>query len=170
MKKFLLSTIVIASFVVYMFYQNVQARPIVVRPQIALNSSNGSIPSISPATPSIQSETTNPSVPTSTQTPPPPVQTGKFRNGTYVGSVADAFYGNVQVKVTVSGGKISDVQFLDYPQDRNTSRMINSQAIPYLISEAISVQSANVDIISGATDTSMAFQQSLSDALSQATI
>jgi uncharacterized protein with FMN-binding domain len=80
----------------------------------------------------------------------------------------DAYYGNVQVQVTVNGGKITDVQFLDYPQDRGTSREINGQATPLLAQEAIAVQNANVDIISGATDTSMAFQQSLAVALSQA--
>jgi uncharacterized protein with FMN-binding domain len=46
--------------------------------------------------------------------------------------------------------------------------MINDYADPQLTSEAIAAQSANVDAITGATDTSQAFIQSLSDALSQA--
>ena len=46
--------------------------------------------------------------------------------------------------------------------------MINSYADPQLISEAIQAQSATVDIVTGATDSSEAFMQSLSDALSQA--
>jgi uncharacterized protein with FMN-binding domain len=99
---------------------------------------------------------------------PVPVQTGKYRNGQYIGPVTDAYYGNVQVRATVSGGKIVAVDFLDYPQDRNTSRNINSQAMPYLKQEAIQAQSANVDIISGATATSEAFVISLGSALSQA--
>ena|SRR5579884_2888974 len=92
----------------------------------------------------------------------------RYKDGTYTGPSTDAFYGFVQVQATISGGKITDVTFLDYPQDRSTSRDINSQAMPYLRQEAIQVQNANVDGVSGATDTSQAFIQSLQGALSQA--
>ncbi|MDR3642837.1 MAG: FMN-binding protein [Candidatus Doudnabacteria bacterium] len=97
-----------------------------------------------------------------------PAPKGQYTDGQYTGTVADAYYGNVQVKVTVSGGKITDVIFLQYPSDRSTSRYINGQAMPYLKQEAIAAQSASVDIVSGATDTSQAFQQSLAAALAQA--
>ena len=93
---------------------------------------------------------------------------GQYKNGTYTGSVADAFYGNVQVQVTISSGQITDVQFLQYPNDRSTSVYINSQAMPLLKQEAIQAQSANVSGVSGASATSAAFIQSLTDALSQA--
>ncbi|HVW67249.1 MAG TPA: FMN-binding protein [Candidatus Peribacteraceae bacterium] len=106
-------------------------------------------------------------------TPPPPASSsaasrGMYKDGTYTGAAADAFYGNIQVDVTISGGKISNVQFLDYPHDRGTSVMINQQAMPYLKQEAIQAQSAPVDIVSGATDSSGAFNQSLASALNQA--
>lgn len=94
---------------------------------------------------------------------------GKYKNGTYTGSTVDAFYGYVQVQVTVSGGQIADVQFLQYPNDRSTSVYINSQAMPLLKQEAIQAQSANVSGVSGASATSAAFIQSLQSALSQAT-
>jgi uncharacterized protein with FMN-binding domain len=94
--------------------------------------------------------------------------TANYKDGQYIGDTADAFYGNIQIKVTVSSGKISDVAFLQYPNDRETSVQINSQAMPLLKQEAIIAQSANVDIISGATQTSMAFIQSLRSALSKA--
>lgn len=93
---------------------------------------------------------------------------GSMRSGTYTGLVADAFYGNVQVKVTISRGKLTNVDFLQYPNDRQTSRMINSQAMPLLAKQAITAQSAQVDGVSGASATSQAFVQSLSDALAQA--
>jgi len=93
---------------------------------------------------------------------------GQYKNGTYTGSVADAFYGNVQVQVTVSGGKITDVTFLQHPNDRQTSVIINNQAMPMLTQEAIQAQSASVSGVSGASATSQAFIQSLGDALSQA--
>lgn len=113
--------------------------------------------------------------PTSTpagSTPPPPTpipaQTGRYKNGTYTGSVADAFYGNIQVQAVISGGKITDVIFLQYPNDRSTSVYINSQAMPYLKQEAIQAQSANVAGVSGASATSQAFIESLQSALNQA--
>ena len=74
----------------------------------------------------------------------------------------------VQVKAIIKNGKVADVQFLQYPNDRNRSVEINSYADPQLTSEAIQAQSANVDIVTGATDSSDAFIQSLTDALSQA--
>jgi len=91
-----------------------------------------------------------------------------YNDGTYTGGVADAYYGMVQIQAVIQGGKLASVSFLQYPNDRNTSVFINGQAMPILKSEAIQAQNANVDIVSGATDTSMAFQQSLGDALAQA--
>lgn len=96
------------------------------------------------------------------------MMTGKYKNGSYTGSSADAFYGLVQVKAIIIGGKITDVQFLNYPQDNGSSLSRSNYAMPILKSEAIQAQSANVNIVSGATETSRAFIQSLSSALSQA--
>jgi uncharacterized protein with FMN-binding domain len=93
---------------------------------------------------------------------------GNYKDGAYTGVVADAYYGNIQVQAVIQNGKITDVNFLQYPNDRRTSIEINTQAMPILRSEAIQVQSANVDIVSGATDSSIAFRQSLSSALNQA--
>lgn len=93
---------------------------------------------------------------------------GQYKDGSYTGSVADAYYGNVQVKASVSGGRITDVTFLQYPNTHSESVYINQQAMPYLKQEAIKSQNANVDIVSGATFTSQAFIQSLTSALSQA--
>lgn len=91
-----------------------------------------------------------------------------FKDGQYTGNVTDAFYGNVQVKVSINAGKITDVVFLDYPKDRRTSQMISNQAMPILKQEAIIAQNANVDIISGATQTSDAFRESLQSAINKA--
>ncbi|MDR3642839.1 MAG: FMN-binding protein [Candidatus Doudnabacteria bacterium] len=91
-----------------------------------------------------------------------------YKNGVYTGGVTNAYYGNVQVQVTIASGKVSGVNFLQYPNDRSTSRSINGQAMPYLQREAIAAQTAQVNGVSGATATSQAFQQSLASALSQA--
>ncbi len=111
--------------------------------------------------------------PVSTPTPAPapkpaPAPTGQYKDGTYTGSAADAYYGTVQVAAVISGGKITDVKFLQYPDTHSTSVFINQQAMPYLTQEAVQAQSANVNIVSGATETSMAFQKSLGSALVQA--
>jgi uncharacterized protein with FMN-binding domain len=106
---------------------------------------------------------------TAAATPAPvPKTSGQYADGTYTGSAANAYYGTVEVQASVSGGALTGVTFLQYPSDRSTSREINAQAMPILKSEAIQAQSANVDIVSGATDTSLAFRQSLGSALAQA--
>jgi uncharacterized protein with FMN-binding domain len=110
---------------------------------------------------------TQPNQPVTTATPVPVVKS-MYADGTYTGNAADAYYGTIQVQAIVQNGKLTDVQFLQYPSDRNRSVSINTFAMPILRSEAISAQNANVDIVSGATDSSLAFEQSLGSALSQA--
>jgi uncharacterized protein with FMN-binding domain len=109
-----------------------------------------------------------PALPQPTAVPPTTVTTGQYKDGQYTGPRVDAFYGWVQVQAVVQNGQIADVKFLQYPNDRRTSQRINNIAMPYLTSEAIQAQSANVDIISGATLTSEAFAQSLQYALQNA--
>lgn len=93
---------------------------------------------------------------------------GLYNDGTYTGTAYDALYGSVQVQATVSGGQLTDVQFLKYPGDRRTSQNINNRAMSQLKREAIAVQGSRVNTVSGATDTSEAFRQSLHSALIQA--
>jgi len=109
------------------------------------------------------------SSPTSTPAPTPVSSpSGKYVDGTYTGDSEGAYYGTVQVEAVVQGGKLAAVNFLQYPSDRRTSQNINNRAMAVLKSEAIQAQSADVSIVSGATDTSTAFQQSLTTALAQA--
>jgi uncharacterized protein with FMN-binding domain len=91
-----------------------------------------------------------------------------FRDGTYNGSIENAVYGNLQVQATVKDGKLVEVTSLEYPNDTPTSDSINKQALPLLEHEAITNQNANVDIITGASDSSPAFGRSLDSALKQA--
>jgi uncharacterized protein with FMN-binding domain len=94
--------------------------------------------------------------------------TPPYKDGTYTGNAADAFYGNIKVQVVISGGKITDVVFLEHPSEHTRSVAINTIAMPNLKQEAIQAQSANVNVVSGATDSSNAFIQSLASALVQA--
>lgn len=170
-KKFFLSIAVISAFAFYIVYEkgwfhefNDEAAGRVIPPALAQNPPS---PAPSPlATPEPAATTPSP-VPAPAPAPAPVIR-GQYRNGIFTGSVADAYYGYVQVRATVKSGRISDVQFLQYPNDRSTSREINSQAVPYLTAEAIQAQNANVDIVSGATQTSLAFRESLGSALTQA--
>ena|SRR5665647_652992 len=141
MKKLLLAAFVVATFVLYSLNQHNSGSTPVLPPVSAGQKSSG----------------------TSTAN-----ATTSLKDGQYTGSAADALYGNIQVKAVIQGGKITDVQFLQYPSDRSNSVRINQQAMPYLTQEAITAQSSQVDIISGATDTSYAFIQSLASALTQA--
>lgn len=93
---------------------------------------------------------------------------GLYNDGSYRGSVANAYYGLVQVEAVVRNGRLASVHILRYPNDRQTSRHISGRALPVLEREAIASQSANVDIISGATLVSRAYRRSLDSALSKA--
>ena len=92
-----------------------------------------------------------------------------LKDGTFTGDAASTRYGPVQVQVTVSGGRIASVDVVEYPNENPRDRQINQQAVPMLISETTSAQSAQIDMISGATYTSRGYQQSLQSALDQAT-
>lgn len=94
--------------------------------------------------------------------------TGQYADGTYTGSSVYVYYGYVQVAATILGGKLSSVQFLQYPNDRNESRQINGYAMPILKGQAVQAQSASVDGVSGASDTSAGFRESLASALARA--
>ena len=193
-KKLTVSIGLILASIVYAFYQNtIPASSITFENKSATNSSEGVAtlqtppPSsnqvtppqdTSPVTLPVKTPTPKPVIkptPTPTPTPKPipapvpiPKPVGQYADGTYIGDPADAYYGTIQVQATVQNGKLTDVQFLQHPSDRNTSVRINNSAMPILRQEAISAQSANVNIVSGATDSSGAFQQSLASALSQA--
>ena len=74
-------------------------------------------------------------------------------------------YGELELKVTVTGGKITDVQpVVDNAYDARSSQ-VNSYAEPQLVSQTLQAQSANINGVSGATYTSQAYVQSLQAAL-----
>jgi uncharacterized protein with FMN-binding domain len=164
MKKIFLSVFVIVTFAAYAVNQHLtssdQTAVLPPQPTDTPTQTQTTFPSAAPPQPTNQQPTPQPTT--------TPVARGQYRDGSYTGNSADAYYGNIQVKAIISGGKITDVQFLDYPQDRGTSVRINTAAMPYLKQEAIQAQNANVDIVSGATDSSRAFIESLTNALSQA--
>jgi uncharacterized protein with FMN-binding domain len=90
------------------------------------------------------------------------------RTSVVTGSVANTQWGPVQVQLTVTGGSITKVAVLQYPNGNSTDAQINGYALPILIRETVNVQSASIDMVSGATITSTGYAQSLQSALDQA--
>jgi uncharacterized protein with FMN-binding domain len=89
---------------------------------------------------------------------------------TYTGSVAQTRWGPVQVKITVQSGKITKVTVLQQPNGNQKDAEINSYALPILIDETVQTQSADIDMVSGATVTSEGYAESLQGALDVAGI
>ena len=125
-------------------------------------------PVVAPASLSENNSSSNTTKSTSSTSTSTATTKAEYKDGTYDGSVANAFYGNVQVSVTIVDGKITAVNFLQSPNENPNSIYVNQSAMPYLKQEAIKSQSSKVSLITGATFTSQAFNTSLSDALNQA--
>jgi uncharacterized protein with FMN-binding domain len=145
-KKFFLSAFVVLTFIAYFFHEKLTSQ----------------------ASASANTGNTNTAVTPSTNQTTAGTSLGTYKNGTFTGPAVNAYYGLVQVQVVIQGGKIANVQFLQYPNDRRTSQQINAQVMPWLQQEAIQAQSAKVDLISGATLTSEGFASSLQTALQSA--
>src|SRR4051795_9790035 len=84
---------------------------------------------------------------------------------TATGDVEPTQYSNAQVRVTVSGGKITRIEALQLQGNDPKSVAISSYAEPLLRASALSKQSADIDMVSGATYTSESYQASLQSAL-----
>jgi uncharacterized protein with FMN-binding domain len=148
-KKLAVAGFVIATFVIYSLHQRNEGSRAVQKVSTSQNATSQNAVS-------------------SSNTTSPVASTVSYKDGSYTGKSSDAFYGYVQVRAIITGGRLSDVTILNYPQDRDNSVEINNAALPRLKQEAIQIQSAQVDGVSGATDTSQAFEESLADALTQA--
>lgn len=88
--------------------------------------------------------------------------------GTATGSVAQTRWGPVQVRITVSNGKITDVTAVQVPDGNHRDQEINDYAVPILRQEALDAQSARIDTVSGATVTSDGYRESLQSAIDAA--
>jgi len=113
--------------------------------------------------------------PTHTQTPTPtptptktatPTPTVKSASGTFTGPVVNVNYGNVQVEITVSNGKITDARALQAPSGRN-DRYTN-YALPLLKQQTLAAQSTNIQGASGASYTTYGWRKSLQGAMAKA--
>ena len=98
---------------------------------------------------------------------PTPAASG-LKSGSFTGQTYTNPYGNVQVQVVISGGKITSVKTIQYPNGHQQSVFINSQALPLLEQEVLKAQSAQINIVGGATFTSQGYAQSVQSALDAA--
>ena len=137
--------------------------------KVAPHQAVASAPDPTPAGSAEQSPSPSPGQPTPAQpTPSSSPSPSAVVNGTFTGSVIQTYYGDVQVKAVVLGGKLVDVKALTLPSDRSRSAEISQIAGPMLRTEAIQAQSAYINIISGATYTTQGYAESLNAALIQA--
>jgi uncharacterized protein with FMN-binding domain len=87
---------------------------------------------------------------------------------TVTGTVADTSYGPMQVQIVLTGQRITKVNVLQQTDNGQESSQIDSFSIPKLTSETLTVQSARIDAVSGATQTSQGYIQSLQSAIDKA--
>ena len=93
---------------------------------------------------------------------------GQYKDGTYTGQAEETPYGTVQVAAVISGGRITNIQFLQMPGPEGHSKEVTAYAESPLKQSTLSNQSTQIDFVSGATTTSEAYVQSLQAALDQA--
>jgi uncharacterized protein with FMN-binding domain len=92
-----------------------------------------------------------------------------YKEGIYSGNAAETPYGTVQVAAVISGGKITDVEFMQMPNDEQHSREVTAMSEPLLKESALNKQSADgLDMVTGATSTYYGYQESLQAALNKA--
>ena len=108
------------------------------------------------------------SSPTASAAPPAATTAAGPKDGSYTGTSENTDFGNVQVKVVVSGGKITDVVALQLTNDGGRSVQISRYAAPILRDEVLKSQSAKVSNVSGATYTTDGYLSSVQSALDQA--
>lgn len=139
-------------------------------PSDAAAPSDNPVPSDNPAQ---SANSTPPSKPTQPSSATPTKTAASSGTKTVTGSsvpVTEGFrtFGNVQVKVTVTNGKITKLVAVDYPNGDPRSFEISQYSIPVLGQEVLQAQGTNIDIVSGATYTTEAYAQSVQAALDQA--
>jgi len=97
--------------------------------------------------------------------PSPSAARRAYHSGVATGAVARTDYGAVQVRVTVTHGRIVNVAAMRLPHGNQMDVQLSKPAARVLESRVISAQSANVDMVSGATYTSEGYLSSLQSAL-----
>jgi uncharacterized protein with FMN-binding domain len=125
-------------------------------------------PETTPGTAPNRAPSTTPNTTPNTAPAPTTPPTTAAADRTIDGGPFDNQFGTVQVRVTLQGTRITNVTALQMPFQHQRSAEISQQAEPMLQQEALQAQSAQIDLIGGATYTSESYAQSLQSALDKA--
>jgi uncharacterized protein with FMN-binding domain len=106
------------------------------------------------STPSPRGKTGKPKPATKAAAPPP-------KSNKVVGPRVANPYGAVQVVIEVDGNRITDVRTLEMPDLEARSDQLSAQVQTRLREEALREQGADLDTVSGATETSESYKESL---------
>jgi uncharacterized protein with FMN-binding domain len=122
------------------------------------------------ATPLLRPAALGPTTPRATPTPgsassTPSTSARSTPKRTIYGQPVNTQYGTVQLALVVQGRRIMSVRPLQLPQQSGRDIEIDNVAVPQLIQETLNAQSAQIDMVSGATYTSAGYIQSLQSAL-----
>ncbi|MEX5709872.1 MULTISPECIES: FMN-binding protein [unclassified Parafrankia] len=121
-----------------------------------------------PSTLAVTPATTSTSTSTGTGSGTGTGSTSGTTTRTVTGDAVHTRYGLVQVQVVLTGSRITDVVAVQLPDRERRDREINDQAVPLLRQEVLDVQSAQIDVVSGASYTSQGYAQSVQSALDAA--
>lgn len=142
-------------------------------PSLQIKSASGATPDGTGSTPTAPPESTSGASPQSRSgsspetTSPPTTKPAASSSRSATGTDVQYRYGDIQIEVTASGSKITNVTAARDDATDGHSYQINSEAVPILESQTMSAQSAQIDGVSGATYTTQAYEQSLQSALDQ---
>lgn len=130
-------------------------KPQSTKPQSTQATSSAPTPASTPVQTPVQTPATTPAAPVANSI-----------NGTFTGPVVDVSYGNVQVQITVTNGKITDAQALIAPTGKNDK--YTRKAMPILKQQTLAAQSTNIQGASGASYTTYGWRKSLQGAMVKA--
>jgi uncharacterized protein with FMN-binding domain len=96
---------------------------------------------------------------------PTPTAPAGARVRTGTGPAVTTPFSSIQVRVTLTGRRITDVETLSLTGADEHTRALNARAEPILRAEALRAGSADIDLVSGATYTSESWIESLRAAI-----
>jgi uncharacterized protein with FMN-binding domain len=106
-------------------------------------------------------KTTKP--PADDEEPPPPPSDQR----TFTGTREENPYGAVQLEITVDGSRMVDIRAIEMPDSESRSDQLSDQVSVQLEAEALREQGADLDTVSGATETAISYRDSLRAAIEE---
>jgi uncharacterized protein with FMN-binding domain len=107
--------------------------------------------------------------PDANATPVLPAGGTHLEDGDYTSDRVQFEWGDLRARIVVTGGKITTVQIVSYPDHRSQSLYLIQLADPILTQEVIKTQQSKVNVVSSATNSSIAFQDAIAGAIVKAT-